>query len=36
MMIRKPVVAGQFYPGTSSQLKAMIETFVDEKQPKRK
>jgi len=31
MMIREPVVAGQFYPGTSSQLKAMIETFVDEK-----
>ena len=31
MMIRKPVVAGQFYPGTSSQLKAMIEAFVDEK-----
>ena len=30
-MIRKPVVAGQFYPGTSSQLKAMIEAFVDEK-----
>jgi len=34
MMIRKPVVAGQFYPGTSSQLKAMIETFVDEKAAK--
>ena len=31
MMIRKPVVAEQFYPGTSSQLKAMIEAFVDEK-----
>jgi AmmeMemoRadiSam system protein B/AmmeMemoRadiSam system protein A len=34
MMIRKPVVAGQFYPGTSSQLKAMIEAFVDEKAAK--
>ena len=33
-MIRKPVVAGQFYPGTSSQLKAMIEAFVDEKAAK--
>ena len=30
-MIRKPVVAGQFYPGTASQLKAMIGAFVDEK-----
>ena len=30
-MIRNPVVAGQFYPGSASQLKAMIETFVDEK-----
>ena len=25
MMIRKPVVAGQFYPASASQLKAMIE-----------
>ncbi len=31
MMIRKPVVAGQFYPGTASQLKTMIGAFVDEK-----
>ena len=30
-MIRKPVVAGQFYPGTASQLKTMIGAFVDEK-----
>ena len=30
-MIRKPVVAGQFYPGTASQLKTMIGEFVDEK-----
>ncbi len=30
-MIREPVVAGQFYPASASQLKAMIETLVDEK-----
>jgi len=30
-MIRHPVVAGQFYPGSASQLKAMIEMLVDEK-----
>ena len=30
-MIRNPVVAGQFYPGTASQLEAMIEQLVDEK-----
>jgi AmmeMemoRadiSam system protein B/AmmeMemoRadiSam system protein A len=30
-MIRHPVVAGQFYPGSDSQLRAMIETLVDEK-----
>lgn len=30
-MIRKPVVAGQFYPALPSQLKAMIEGLVDEK-----
>ena len=30
-MIRNPVVAGQFYPGTASQLEAMIEQMVDEK-----
>jgi len=28
-MIRNPVVAGQFYPGAASQLRAMIETLVD-------
>jgi len=33
-MIRNPVVAGQFYPGTSSQLRAMIEALVDEKSVK--
>ena len=33
-MIRNPVVAGQFYPASASQLKAMIETFVDEKAEK--
>jgi len=30
-MIRNPVVAGQFYPASASQLKAMIEMLVDEK-----
>ena len=30
-MIRNPVVAGQFYPASPSQLKAMIEAMVDEK-----
>ena len=30
-MIRKPVVAGQFYPASPSQLKAMIEAMVSEK-----
>ncbi len=29
-MIRTPVVAGQFYPASASQLKAMIERLVDE------
>ncbi len=29
-MIRKPVVAGQFYPASRSQLRAMIEGLVDE------
>ncbi len=30
-MIRNPVVAGQFYPESTSKLKAMIEQLVDEK-----
>lgn len=30
-MIRTPVVAGQFYPASASQLRAMIEMLVDEK-----
>ena len=30
-MIRNPVVAGQFYPGTAEQLSSMIEGLVDEK-----
>lgn len=33
-MIRKPVVAGQFYPASSSQLRTMIEGLVDEKAEK--
>jgi hypothetical protein len=30
-MIRNPVVSGQFYPASPSQLKAILETMVDEK-----
>ena len=30
-MIRNPVVSGQFYPESPSQLKAMIEGMVDDK-----
>ncbi|MFQ5997598.1 MAG: AmmeMemoRadiSam system protein B, partial [Dehalococcoidales bacterium] len=30
-MMRNPVVAGQFYPGSDSQLRKMIEMLVDEK-----
>jgi len=30
-MIRTPVVAGQFYPASASQIRAMIEMLVDEK-----
>ena len=30
-MIRNPVVAGQFYPGSPDQLRSMIEGMVDEK-----
>ena len=33
-MNRNPVVAGQFYPASSSQLKTMIEGLVDEKEAK--
>jgi hypothetical protein len=33
-MIRQPVVAGQFYPASPSQLKSMIEEMVDEKAEK--
>jgi MEMO1 family protein len=33
-MLRQPVVAGQFYPGTEAQLKAMIKSFVDPQSPK--
>ncbi len=33
-MNRRPVVAGQFYPGSPSQLRAMIEQFIDEKAAK--
>lgn len=30
-MLREPVVAGQFYPGTAAQLTAMIKSFVEPK-----
>ena len=30
-MIRNPIVAGQFYPASASQLEEMIERLVDEK-----
>ena len=33
-MTRRPVVAGQFYPGSAAQLRAMIEQMVDEKAAK--
>ncbi|MFC1980737.1 AmmeMemoRadiSam system protein B [Chloroflexota bacterium] len=33
-MIREPVVAGQFYPASATQLRAMIEIMVDEKAEK--
>ena len=35
-MIRNPVVAGQFYPASASELKAMIEGMVDEKAVKKR
>ncbi len=31
MVIRNPVLAGQFYPGSSSQLRSMLKDLVDEK-----
>jgi AmmeMemoRadiSam system protein B len=34
MMIRNAVVAGQFYPDSASELKAMIEAMVDKKAKK--
>jgi len=30
-MVRNPVVSGQFYPGSASELRAMIEMMVDKK-----
>ena len=33
-MMRKPVVAGQFYPASASQLRKMISTFIDERAEK--
>ncbi len=33
-MIREPVVAGQFYPGSPERLKSLIKKMVDEKAPK--
>jgi len=34
-MIREPVVAGQFYPRSPAELKALIKTMVDERAEKR-
>jgi AmmeMemoRadiSam system protein B/AmmeMemoRadiSam system protein A len=34
MMIREPVVAGSFYPGTATQLRSMLEQLVDVRAPK--
>jgi len=34
-MVRNPVVAGQFYPESASQLRAMIEGMVDKKAKKK-
>lgn len=33
-MIRNPVVSGQFYPGSPSELEAQIKEFIDEQAPK--
>jgi len=33
-MVRNPVVAGQFYPGSAAELRAMIEMMVDDKAAK--
>jgi AmmeMemoRadiSam system protein B/AmmeMemoRadiSam system protein A len=33
-MIRKPYVAGYFYPGSAAELKAAVARLVDEKAPK--
>jgi AmmeMemoRadiSam system protein B len=33
-MIRHPVVAGQFYPGSPSLLEAQIKEFIDEQAPR--
>ena len=33
-MIRNPVVAGQFYPGTASSLGSQLSRLIDEKAPK--
>jgi hypothetical protein len=35
-MIRKPVVAGQFYPSSAGELRAMIQRMVFEAAPKQK
>jgi MEMO1 family protein len=33
-MSREPIVAGQYYPSTSSQLRDMVRSFIDEKAEK--
>jgi AmmeMemoRadiSam system protein B/AmmeMemoRadiSam system protein A len=33
-MIRKPIAAGKYYPDSSSQIRAMIDSFIDKKAEK--
>jgi AmmeMemoRadiSam system protein B/AmmeMemoRadiSam system protein A len=33
-MIREPAVAGQFYPDSAAELRAMVKSFIDEKAEK--
>lgn len=35
-MIRKPAVAGTFYPGSFDELKQMLEEFIDQSAPRKK
>jgi AmmeMemoRadiSam system protein B len=33
-MIREPIAAGQFYPGSADGLRTMIESMVDDRAEK--